>query len=230
MKELTLTRPSSPPRPPDSVAYTLFREFSEKVVAAGIPKPEIRSEADLVADLYKELDAALRAVQRKPERHDNFEYLIGFGTGFVLGALQVKWYADYVLPHDYRYKAKVAIDAVLALTEFDAVLAARLQALYTAHFDVKDRLTDATDDDSLRLRNASPELIAYPAPSTNGKTLPNSNHATGALERVRADLIFATAANKKMYEPFAIDDEYEVLIDFIAKWVNYAVNGVMITG
>ena len=223
---LYVTRPDSAPRPPDAVAYALFRHFSDAAVAAGHPRPEIRRESDLVADLHEALDRALAAVRRKRDRHDDFDYMLGYGTGHVLGQLQVQWRNDYLLPHDRRYKAKVVLDALLGLARLDDVLAARLQALYAAHFRV-DGDAPGHGGDGPRLANASTSLGAYVPPTVPELALPPTDRWEGALERVRTDLIVASVRGREGGREVRVEDVGGELADFVATWLTYAVSGIV---
>ncbi len=227
---ITVTRPDTAPQPPDELAYALFRAFAETCTDAGYPAPAIRSEADLVHDLREAMDSAFRAVQLKQEHHGNFDYLLGFATGYVLGLLKTRWFQEYVNPHSWKYKAKVALDGLLGLAALDELLAVRLQKLYEYSLSAKPdeplserplRLTDVSlEVPVLRLSDDS-RFVEDPSETTD--------RAIGALENVRCMLI-EDLTHDKAADTLQLKDTDGLLEAFVARWLSYAVSGVVFEG
>ena len=212
---IRVSRPDGPPRPPDALAYELFRGYSKDVIAAGHPAPHIRDERRLVTDLHDALDKAQVAVKNNVHYHDNFEYLLGFGAGHVTGQLQVRWHADYVMPHDWRFKAKSALDGILGLTQLDEVLRVRLQNLY-AHSLAKHET----------LVGLSPEVPIY---TFNERAVPVidgfSDEVSTLLENLRIYLIDDLVRRER--REVELRDAGGGLERFIARWLSYAVSGMV---
>ena len=223
---LLISRPLSAPRPDDTLAYALFRSYADAIVAAGYPKPEIRNESDLVRDLHDTLDDALEAVKRKKDKHHDFEYMVGYASGYVLGQLREAWRGTYLLPHAPEYKTKIALDKALGLIQRDGVFTARLQALYEGHFNVSD---DDKDPDGLRLTNVAPTIPEKHVPILRTVDMPATDRAFDVLNRLRSDLIAGMFDDDAYGREVKLIDPDDRLESFISKWITYAVNGVVFT-
>ncbi len=227
---ITFTRPTVAPRPPEAIAYALFRAYAKTCTDAGYRAPAIRSEADLVDDLNEAMDKALQQVQIRQDLHADFDYLLGYATGFVLGNLMSLWYAKYVAPHSWKHKAKIALDAVIGYAKFDEVLAVRLQALYEGSLSAKP---DApADREGVRLTDVTPEVPVvgfHEGSRATEHPTETTDRFEGVLQNLRSLLI-----DEVMHDPKAgalrVEDVDGQLKAFVAKWLSYAVSGVVFEG